>query len=538
MTVSCIFVSYYFAGVSQRDYQVAMQLAGDLRARGADVVVEGAIVPDERVRAYLNQELPRCQWFILILTPEALSSPRVHWEVDAALNMYHQGHLVGLLAFWLVPPDHGAIPPTWSVLDTCDASRDYQEGLFQVLQILELAQHNPSLPYEQESTTIVAPFPPSDEDEQDDTIVPRREDSEDTAWGGTTQRYVQQGAGPTPRNSQDLPIQWYSQDIPTQKYPGSESLHEQNQGMPGAGPMPRYGQNIPGADPFHGYDQPVQGTAFPLPKATPLASRSSVLQISPRLWLIIIGAVLVVLLVVGSLITIVAHIGSSPSGASGNVSQNATATAIVANANATAVAMASTPQGLYTLVMQRHPMFSDALTAQHNNQWDVNSSQVGSCAFTGGAYHARITVANQHTACMSRKADFKNFAYQVQVTLLNGDAGGLIFRSDSAVSTFYRFAIDSTGAYRLFSCKGCTGNQNAGNVLAFGDLGVKANQPNTLTVIAINNTLNLYVNGQFVKSVNDTTSASGELGVYAGTFVQAFMHPTEVAFSNVKVWAL
>src|SRR5947209_13951237 len=121
---SCIFVSYYFAGISQPDYQVAMQLSRDLRAKGADVVVEGAIVPDERVKAYLNQELPRCQWFILILTPEAVRSSRIHWEVDTALNMYRQGYLVGLLAFWLVPPDRNVLPPTWSVLKTCDASRN------------------------------------------------------------------------------------------------------------------------------------------------------------------------------------------------------------------------------------------------------------------------------------------------------------------------------------------------------------------------------------------------------------------------------
>jgi hypothetical protein len=149
-----------------------------------------------------------------------------------------------------------------------------------------------------------------------------------------------------------------------------------------------------------------------------------------------------------------------------------------------------------------------------------------------------ITAANQHTACLSRKAEFKNFAYQAQMTLLNGDAGGIVFRSDSAVSTFYRFIIDSTGAYRLFSCKGCPGNQNAGTLLVSADMGIKANQPNTLTVIAINNTIDVYINGQFVKSVNDATSGAGNLGVYAGTFTQAYMHPTEVAFSNVKVWAL
>ncbi len=389
-----------------------------------------------------------------------------------------------------------------------------------------------------EPTTIPAPFPPFDEDEQADTIVPRREDSEGTAWGGTIQRYIQQGSGPTPRNGQDLSTPRYSQDIPTARYPGPESLYEQRQVMPGTGPTPRHGQDSPGADPFHSYDQPVQSTAFPLPEATPPTSRPSVLRLPPRLWLISGAALLVVLLVVGSLISIVTHLGGSSSGTSGNVGQSATTTAIAANANATALAMASTPQGLYMLVMQRQPTLSDTLADQHNNQWDVNSSQAGSCAFTGGAYHASITVANQHTACMSRKADFKNFAYQAQVTLINGDAGGLIFRSDSAVSTFYRFAIDSTGAYRLFSCKGCTGNQNAGTVLAFGDLGIKANQPNTLTVIAINNTINLYVNGQFVKGVTDATSSAGELGVYAGTFVQAFMHPTEVAFSNVKVWVL
>jgi hypothetical protein len=42
------------------------------------------------------------------------------------------------------------------------------------------------------------------------------------------------------------------------------------------------------------------------------------------------------------------------------------------------------------------------------------------------------------------------------------------------------------------------------------------------------------MNGQFVARGSDTTNAAGYLGLLAGDDT----HPTEVAFSNLKVWSI
>ena len=61
------------------------------------------------------------------------------------------------------------------------------------------------------------------------------------------------------------------------------------------------------------------------------------------------------------------------------------------------------------------------------------------------------------------------------------------------------------------------------------------NQDNTLAVIARDYNISLFVNGQFVDSVQDDTFTQGAIGVYAGTLIGT---PTDVTFSNVSVWTL
>jgi hypothetical protein len=46
--------------------------------------------------------------------------------------------------------------------------------------------------------------------------------------------------------------------------------------------------------------------------------------------------------------------------------------------------------------------------------------------------------------------------------------------------------------------------------------------------------IDLYVNGQHIDQISDTTSSRGLIGVAA----DATHQPAEVAFSNAQVWAL
>ena len=58
---------------------------------------------------------------------------------------------------------------------------------------------------------------------------------------------------------------------------------------------------------------------------------------------------------------------------------------------------------------------------------------------------------------------------------------------------------------------------------------------NQLAVAAQNHMISLYINGHFLTTVTDTTSASGRIGV---TEDAAKTGTVEVLFSDAKVWSL
>jgi hypothetical protein len=127
----------------------------------------------------------------------------------------------------------------------------------------------------------------------------------------------------------------------------------------------------------------------------------------------------------------------------------------------------------------------------------------------------------------------------VQMQILSGDAGGLIFRTNSSLTNFYRFSMDKAKQrYDLIVCKACTSDQDVQHVgfliNSNNALSIQLNQTYTLTVIAVKDLFYLFVNGQFLTKTPDGTAQSGELGVYAFEFG----NPTRVVFSNMKVWAL
>ena len=59
------------------------------------------------------------------------------------------------------------------------------------------------------------------------------------------------------------------------------------------------------------------------------------------------------------------------------------------------------------------------------------------------------------------------------------------------------------------------------------------NQSNLLAIAANGDTISVYVNGQFVASVQDKTYSNGQIGIYAYGDTGC-----DVAVSNVRVWKL
>ncbi len=214
---------------------------------------------------------------------------------------------------------------------------------------------------------------------------------------------------------------------------------------------------------------------------------------------------------------------------------NATATVqtqVTAQAQATATAL----QAIYTQATQGTPILSSSLTAQDNFNWDVNdTTDGGGCGFNAGTYHSTLFSKNFYFPCFARTSNFSNFAFQVQMTINQGDEGGLVFRgnNNSDLAQFYLFSINQKGTYRLDVSKDTTHNTSIAEDTSTA-IKTGTGQNNTLAVVAKGGTLYLYINKQYIGSASDNTYSSGLLGVFAS----ATTATTDVSFTNAKVWAL
>jgi hypothetical protein len=217
---------------------------------------------------------------------------------------------------------------------------------------------------------------------------------------------------------------------------------------------------------------------------------------------------------------------------------NATATAH-ASATAAASATATAYQAILSQATSGTAALNDSLSAPSSNNWDQlsasNSTQSGSCAYAGGAYQSSMPTKGYFQPCYAEAPTFSNFAYQVQMTIKQGDEGGILFRADTTNSKFYLFRITQSGAYDLFVYIDNQGT-HAKNLLSNSTSLFKQglNQSNTITVIAQGGNLYFYINGQYIDNVNNTTLNSGKIGVFG----ESNTNSTVVAFSNAEVWKL
>ena len=119
------------------------------------------------------------------------------------------------------------------------------------------------------------------------------------------------------------------------------------------------------------------------------------------------------------------------------------------------------------------------------------------------------------------------------MTIIKGDAGGIVFRGSIGNSSLYTFGITPQGEFEFVVFRG----SGPGKLLLVGPGSTIKTQPgqtNLLTVVARGNHFYLYINKQYVDSVRDSTLSAGAIGVFAATG----KHSTEAAFSNIQVWKL
>lgn len=166
------------------------------------------------------------------------------------------------------------------------------------------------------------------------------------------------------------------------------------------------------------------------------------------------------------------------------------------------------------------------------NGWAENAN----CIFTGGTYQVNVRTIHSITHCAASSSNFGNFVFEAQMRIIKGNCGGLLFRGDSTdKSPAYFFSICQDGTY--FLILNVDNTASAATTLTSGSSSAitqGVSQTNLIDIVANGNTIMLYVNRQQIDRVDNSVYSSGQIGFIA----QAHKSPTEVIFSNAKVWTL
>jgi serine/threonine protein kinase len=238
--------------------------------------------------------------------------------------------------------------------------------------------------------------------------------------------------------------------------------------------------------------------------------------------------------------------GTATAQAQAQARANATATQRAANASATAVAQAkatSTAKADLVSMAAANPdlyysgtsnlAMVDPLTSIASSQWrNHTDNATGQCQFNSLGYQISQTQANTLYNC-SNSTSYSNFVFEVQVTIDQGDCGGITVRGDG--TNDYFFSICRTGVY-TFS-KYATGATPVPLASAYSAaINTALGGTNTIAVVAINSTYYLYINSttQYVNTVTDSSYTQGLFGLA----VLANADATTAIFQHARAWTI
>ena len=216
-----------------------------------------------------------------------------------------------------------------------------------------------------------------------------------------------------------------------------------------------------------------------------------------------------------------------------SVQQTAIAPTVSAQQTATAVAVqAQKDQAEYNQVTSGTPTLNDPLQNGSLNNWTTNQT----CAFNNNAYVATTDPDTGSAVCADPDANFADFAYQIHMTIIQGDAGGLLFRSSvSSNSQIYLLDIETTGTYVLGYVTSAGTQQVVGQGIS-QSFHKGLNQDNEIMIVANGSTFDLYINKHHEGKYTNNGATSGFIGVAASS--QQNSTTTQVQFTNAKVWKL
>ncbi len=187
-------------------------------------------------------------------------------------------------------------------------------------------------------------------------------------------------------------------------------------------------------------------------------------------------------------------------------------------------------------------IMSDPLSANNQiAQWQQNPQ--GSCQFTNRSYHVSAA-PNTFTGCFAVGSNYTDFTYQIQMIFIQHapkySTGGILFRGSTDQHAFYSFEVYASGRYIFQKCNNGGANCTvlAGSPQDPPSPAFHVDQMNTLAVVANQNMFTLLINQQMIGSPQTDNSGPYTRGLI-GVLAQGGLGsdtPTQVAYSNIKVW--
>ncbi|HEV2660323.1 MAG TPA: hypothetical protein VGU68_06950 [Ktedonobacteraceae bacterium] len=161
----------------------------------------------------------------------------------------------------------------------------------------------------------------------------------------------------------------------------------------------------------------------------------------------------------------------------------------------------------------------------------------GSCLAQKQAYYISMTTQGHYYPCYNQQASFTNFMCEVRMRILSGDTGGIVFRDQATRNDTYYLSINEDGAYNLSYLPNSASDESNPLFSGVSDSLYHdqiLNQASLVAIRADGSDLAIYIDGNYVNSIQDSSIASGRIGLVS----QKLLNNTDIVFDQVKIWTL
>jgi hypothetical protein len=217
----------------------------------------------------------------------------------------------------------------------------------------------------------------------------------------------------------------------------------------------------------------------------------------------------------------------------------ATSDAATAQAQATAMAWAQATAAVIAANPDPYPpagtlAFVDPLSQP--KAWSSGSNtNGGKCKFVNGAYQISQSQPNMFFHCNNKNVQYSDFAFEVKMTITQGDCGGVMIRNDVSAGKDYNFRVCQNGYYYFFKYASKSASDStaltSGNSSAINQ---GTGQANTIAIVANGSNFDLYVNGQKIDSAGDSDYSQGTVDFLAWDRGNV----TTVTYQDARLWTI